>query len=170
MNKILGIDPLKKFIFGVAAFVMLFWQLNTTVANATELREADRTVNLSETETVVLSDQQIAKGLRVFIDTCSQCHNTGRTKSNPNVTLGLDDLKGADPRRDNILAMVDYLKNPTSYDGEYDLLQLHPNTTRADIWSSMRNYNEEDLQNVSGYVLVQAQVLGEGWGGGKLFN
>ena len=170
MNKILGIDPLKKIIFGVAAFVMLFWQLNTTPANATELREADRTVSLSETETVVLSDQQVAKGERVFIDTCSKCHNSGRTKSNPNVNLSLDDLEGADPRRDNILAMVDYLKEPTSYDGEYDMLQLHPNTTRADIWNSMRNYNEEDLQNVSGYVLVQAQVRGEAWGGGKTVN
>ena len=66
--------------------------------------------------------------------------------------------------------MVDYLKEPTSYDGEYDLLQLHPNVTRADIWNSMRNYNEEDLQNVSGYVLVQAQVRGEKWGGGKTIN
>lgn len=66
--------------------------------------------------------------------------------------------------------MVDYLKNPTSYDGELDLSQLHPNTVRADIWSSMRNLNEEDLQNVSGYVLVQAQVRGVAWGGGKTVN
>lgn len=170
MNKILGIDPLKKIIFGIAAFVMLFWQLNTGVANATELREVDRTVSLSETETVVLSDQQVAKGERVFINTCSSCHNSGRTKNNPNVTLSLEDLEGAEPNRANILAMVDYLKNPTSYDGEVDLSQLHPNTSRADLWPSMRNYNEEDLQNVSGYVLVQAQVRGMAWGGGKTVN
>lgn len=170
MNKILGIDPLKKFIFGISAFVLLFWQLNVGAANATALREVDRTVNLNETETVVLSDQQVAKGERIFINPCPPCHNSGRTKSNPNVTLSLVDLEGAEPRRDNILAMVDYLKNPTSYDGELDLSQLHPNTVRADIWSSMRNLNEEDLQNVSGYVLVQAQVRGVAWGGGKTVN
>ena len=170
MTNIPGLNPFKKIIFGLAAFVLLFWQINTGMAHATELREADRTVNLNEAETVVLSDQQVAKGERVFIDTCSKCHNSGRTKSNPNVTLSAYDLEGAEPRRDNILSMVDYLKEPTSYDGEYDLLQLHPNVTRADIWNSMRNYNEEDLQNVSGYVLVQAQVRGEKWGGGKTIN
>lgn len=170
MNKILGIDPLKKIIFGITAFVLLFWQLNTGAANATALREVDRTVKINEVETVVLSDQQVAQGERVFINTCSSCHNSGRTKNNPNVTLSLEDLEGAEPARDNILAMVDYLKNPTSYDGEVDLAQLHPNVTRADIWGGMRNYNEEDLQNVSGYVLVQAQVRGEAWGGGKTVN
>ncbi len=170
MNKILGIAPFKKLIFGIAAFVLLFWQLNTGFANATELRETDRTVMLSETESVVLTDKQVAKGERIFINTCSQCHNSGRTKSNPNVTLSSGDLEGAEPRRDNILAMTDYLKNPTTYDGEYDLYQIHPNTTRADIFASMRNYNEEDLQNVSGYVLVQAQVRGDAWGGGKTVN
>lgn len=170
MNKMLGIDPLKKIIFGITAFVLLFWQLNTGMANATELREADRTVNLSESETVVLSDAQVAKGERLFYSTCSQCHNSGRTKGNPNVSLSAYDLEGADPRRDNILAMVDFLKNPTSYDSEVDLEQLHPNTTRADIWNIMRNYNEEDLQNVAGFVLVQTNVRGDYWGGGKEIN
>lgn len=170
MNKILGLNPLKKFVFGIAAFVLLFWQFNTTAANATSLRETDRTVNLNETDTVILSDKDVAKGERVFINTCSKCHNSGRTKSNPNVTLGAGDLAGADPRRDNVLAMVDFLKKPMTYDGEYDLLQLHPNTTRSDIWGPMRNYNDGDLQNVSGYILVQAQVRGEAWGGGKTKN
>jgi photosystem II cytochrome c550 len=38
------------------------------------------------------------------------------TKTNPNVGLDPEALSLATPR-DNIDALVDYLKNPTSYDG-----------------------------------------------------
>ncbi len=78
--------------------------------------------------------------------------------------MGLADLAKAEPPRDNLLALIDYLEHPTSYDGEDDLSELHPNVSRPDVFPELRNLTEDDVYNVAAYMLV-APRLDERWGG-----
>jgi photosystem II cytochrome c550 len=152
------------FLVAIAAVLFLFTTV-TGSANAVELTESTRTVALDEAgKTVTLTSQQFANGQKIFVDTCTQCHLQGKTKTNNNVSLGLEDLAGAEPRRDNVSALVEFLKYPKSYDGEDDYTEVHPNISRPDIYAEMRNYTEDDLFDVSGYTLI-APKLDERWGG-----
>jgi photosystem II cytochrome c550 len=161
----------KKIVLAVVATLLFVFQFNVSGAAAIDIPEEARTVKATpDGQTVVLSLKEVEKGQRIFNGTCSSCHNSGRSKNNPNVTLGLQDLAGAFPARDNIASMVDYLKKPTSYDGEISLAELHPNTQRSDLYPTMRNFSDEDLENVSGYILTQGNVRGILWGSGKVYN
>jgi photosystem II cytochrome c550 len=160
----------KRLILGIIATVFLVLQFQVGNASALEIDSKYRTVKVNEQgDTIVLSNQQWKRGEKLFYDTCSQCHNSGRTKTNPNVTLGGPDLAGAEPVRDNIAGLVAYLKDPTSYDGEEFIYELHPNTSRLDLFPEMRNYNEDDLEAVSGYILSM-QKIKDSWGKGKVFD
>jgi photosystem II cytochrome c550 len=64
---------------------------------------------------------------------------------------------------------VDYLKNPTTYDGETSIAELHPSLQSSDIFPKMRNLNEEDLKAIAGHILLQPKIWGEKWGGGKIY-
>ena len=109
----------------------------------------------------------MARGRKQFNVTCGTCHNSGITKTNPTVGLDPESLSGALPRRDNLEALVDYLKNPTTYDGLIDIEQLHPSMKSTDIFPKMRSLTEEDLVAISGHILLQPKVIGPLWGGGK---
>ncbi|MDJ0510458.1 MAG: photosystem II cytochrome c-550 [Crocosphaera sp.] len=159
----------KRFILMAIAAIFFFLQFPIHDANAIELDEETRTIALNEVgDTVTLSDQQIANGQRFFILQCTKCHLQGKTKTNNNVSLGLDDLAKAEPPRDNLLAIVDYLKYPTSYDGEDDYTELHVNVTRTDLYPELKNFTEDDVYDVSGYILV-APKLDSYWGGSIYF-
>lgn len=152
----------------IAVVTALAFQLFISSAAAVELDENVRTVKLNEAgEQTVLSVKEAERGKREFRDTCAQCHASGRTKTNPNVGLGLDTLAGAEPPRDNLVALVDYLKHPTTYDGEEEITLFHPNTERSDLYPEMRNLTEEDLRAIAGHILIQPKVRGASWGGSK---
>ncbi|MGK7877663.1 MAG: photosystem II cytochrome c-550 [Xenococcaceae cyanobacterium] len=156
---------LKRLIWVVVATVFFAFQLNIGSAAALNLDEDIRTVQLNEQgDEIVLTNEQAQRGASLFNSTCTQCHLQGKTKTNPNIGLGLDELAGAEPRRDSIVALVDYLQHPTSYDGEEDLTLLHPNTERPDIYPEMRNFTEEDLTAIAGHLLIQPK-LDSRWGG-----
>lgn len=123
-------------------------------------------------EYITLTNEEYIEGEREFVKTCSVCHKAGTTKPNPNVTLSLKDLQQAYPPRDNVVAIVDYLKYPKLYDGEQDdfMEVYHPNTSNAGIFPQMRNYTDKDLINIAGYILVQPELRGILWGGGKVYN
>ena len=159
---------LKRCIWLAAIAVLVMSQLFSTPAFAAELDEATRTIKLNEQgDTVVLSLEQVARGRKQFNSNCSICHNGGITKTNPTVGLDPESLAGALPPRDNLESLVDYLKNPTSYDGLTDISSLHPSLKSADIYPKMRNLSEEDLVAMSGHILLQPKVIGPLWGGGK---
>jgi len=162
---------LRKLILLTVATVFFAYQLGVNSVMALELNEDVRTVKYNqEGEEVVISVKEAERGRRLFNDTCSQCHALGVTKTNPNVGLSLQALKGAEPPRDSIANLIDYMKNPTSYDGEMDMKELHPNTTRSDIYPEMRNLTEEDLEAIAAHILIQPKVRGKQWGGGKVYN
>jgi photosystem II cytochrome c550 len=150
-------------------FVCLF-SVFVTSASAIDLDEATRTVvKDSSGTTVVLSPEQVKRGKRLFNATCGACHVGGVTKTNPNVGLDPEALSLATPRRDNIDALVDYLKNPTSYDGLESIAEVHPSIKSADLYPRMRSVTDDDLYAISGHILLQPKILTEKWGGGKIY-
>ena len=160
-----------KRLIGLAVATMLFTlQLVVGSATAVELSEATRTVPLSENgDTIVLSLKQVQEGKRLFNFACSQCHAGGVTKTNQNVGLDPEALALATPPRNSIEGLVDYMKNPTTYDGEEEIAELHPSTKSADIYPAMRNLTEDDLVEIAGHVLLQPKIVGNKWGGGKIY-
>ncbi len=162
---------LKRLLLTAAAALLFIFQFNISSASALELTEEARTVNYSDAgDKVVLTLQQVKRGERVFVDSCTYCHKSGTTKTNPNVNLSGNALANAEPAKDNIAGIVEYLKNPTSYDGEISIYEFHPNTTRSDLFPMMRNLTDEDFEAVAGYILIQPGIRGTMWGGGKVYS
>jgi photosystem II cytochrome c550 len=159
---------LKKCVLLAAAVVFLVFQVAVGTSNATEMDPSLRTVKLNETGvTVVLSLDEVVSGKNLFNAVCAQCHAGGVTKTNPDVDLSPEVLAGASPARDSIAGLVDYMKNPTTYDGEVEIAELHPATKSADVFPEMRNLTDDDLYAIAGHVLSQPKVIGKRWGGGK---
>ena len=160
----------KRLIGVVVATILLTLQMVVGTATAMQLDEAIRTVSLNDQgDTVVLSLKQVKEGKRLFNFACAQCHAGGVTKTNQNVGLDPEALTGALPKRNNIVGLVDYLKNPTTYDGEIEISEIHPSIKSADIFPTMRNLTEDDLVAISGHILLQPKVVGAKWGGGKIY-
>jgi photosystem II cytochrome c550 len=160
----------RRLIGVVVATILLTFQMLVGSATAVELNAATRTVPLNDKgDTVVLSLKQVKEGKRLFNFACAQCHAGGVTKTNQNVGLEPEALAGATPKRDNIEGLVDYLKNPTTYDGEVEISEIHPSIKSSDIFAQMRNLTDEDLTAIAGHILVQPKVVGTRWGGGKIY-
>nr|QUE29683.1 PsbV [Erythrotrichia carnea] len=139
-------------------------------AQAIELDEATRTVTTNNAgSTVILTPEEIKRGKRLFNNTCGQCHTGGITKTNPNIGLEPESLSLATPQRNNVEALVDYMKNPTSYDGVESIAEIHPSIKSADIFPKMRSLSDDDLFAIAGHILVQPKVVSEKWGGGKIY-
>jgi photosystem II cytochrome c550 len=157
----------KSFLLSLAALLMAFGFLGGS-AWAASLDKETLTVPLNAMgDTTVLSVEQVIQGERLFNDKCAVCHNSGGTKTNPNVGLGADDLAFAVPARNNLEGMVDYLNNPTSYDGEYSIALFHPSIKSAVVFPKMRDVDQDELKAISGYVLIQPKVQPDRWGAGK---
>ena len=149
--------------FAVANFVFAI------PSNAIELDDATRTVALSSSKTTTLTPEQVKRGKRLFINTCSGCHTGGITKTNPNVGLDPEALSLATPQRNTIEGLVDYMKNPTTFDGLESIAEIHPSIKSADIFPTMRALTEDDLFTIAGHILTQPKILAEKWGGGKIY-
>jgi photosystem II cytochrome c550 len=137
-------------------------------AIAADLDAAVRTITLNEAgDTVTLSVEEFTRGQRKFNNACAICHLGGITKTNPNVGLDTESLAGAYPDRNNLEGLVDYLHNPTTYDGLTEISELHPSTKSSDIYPKMRNLTEDDLRAISGHILLMPKIRGDQWGAGK---
>ena len=137
-------------------------------AVAVEIDNATRTVPLNDAgDQITLTTKQLAIGQREFNGSCAQCHLEGGTKTNPSVDLTPPTLALATPRRDNLESILNYLEKPTTYDGLKSIAELHPSTSRTDLFPKMRDLTKEDLTAISGYILVQPKIVGDQWGGGK---
>jgi photosystem II cytochrome c550 len=155
-------------LFSLVFFVL--FSAFVTTASAIDLDEATRTVvQDSAGKTVVLTPEQVKRGKRLFNATCGACHTGGITKTNPNVGLDPEALSLATPRRDNIEGLVDFMKNPTTYDGLESIAETHPSIKSADIYPRMRSVTDEDLTAIAGHILLQPKVVTEKWGGGKIY-
>nr|YP_009346947.1 photosystem II cytochrome c550 [Gracilaria firma]APR74482.1 photosystem II cytochrome c550 [Gracilaria firma] len=150
--------------------VIVIFETLLNQAYAIELDEATRTVTLEESgKTIILTPEQVKRGKRLFNNSCAQCHNGGITKTNPNIGLDPESLGGATPVRDNINNLIEYMKDPTSYDGANSIAELHPSIKSAEIFPKMRNLTDDDLFAIAGHILVQPKIAAEKWGGGKIY-
>ena len=161
---------MNKFNFSKKIFVFLLSFYYVSNAFAIELDEATRTVTVDNAgNATVLTPEQIKRGKRLFNASCASCHTGGITKTNPNIGLDTNSLTLATPNRNNIAGLVDYIKNPTTYDGLDSIAEIHPSIRSADIFPKMRSLSEEDLFAIAGHILVQPQIVSEKWGGGKIY-
>ncbi|WP_421658587.1 photosystem II cytochrome c-550 [Leptothermofonsia sp. ETS-13] len=161
---------LKRYIWlALATVFFTFYTFVGSVA-AAELDATTRTVPLNDKgDTVVLSLKQVKEGKRLFQYACAQCHVGGITKTDPNIGLDPESLALATPPRNNIEALVDFMENPTSYDGIDSIAEVHPSLKSKDTFPEMRNLTREDLVAIAGHILLQPKVVGEKWGGGKIY-
>jgi len=157
--------------FNLCLILSLFsWSLLNSPVQAIELDEATRTVAVNNAgKTTVLTPEQVKRGKRLFLATCSICHTGGITKTNPNVGLDTEALSLATPNRDSISGLVDYMKNPTTYDGLESIAEIHPSIKSADIFPKMRSLSEDDLVAIAGHILIEPKIVSEKWGGGKIY-
>jgi len=163
---------MKKFVkstLGLMSGFIATFGLMISPSLAVELDDATRTVQLNGTKTVVLTPEQVKRGKRLFVNTCSICHTGGITKTNPNVGLDVEALSLATPTRNTIEGLVDYMKNPTTFDGLESIAEIHPSIRSADIFPKMRTLTEDDLYAIAGHILVSPKILAEKWGGGKIY-
>lgn len=151
-------------------FFFTIFSVFVTTASAIDLDEATRTVVTdSSGKTIILTPEQVKRGKRLFNATCGACHVGGITKTNPNVGLDPEALSLATPRRDSIAGLVDFMKNPTTYDGLESIAEVHPSIKSADIYPRMRSLTDEDLTAIAGHILLSPKVQSEKWGGGKIY-
>ncbi len=150
----------------IAALMLVFSWADS--ASALDISDTIRTVPLNEAgEQVTLSVEDLSKGQRKFNSTCVQCHLDGGSKTNPDVDLGPETLSRATPARNNIESIVDYLHSPTTYDGLSPLAEFHPSVDSADLFPRMKTLTEDDLRAIAGYILVEPNIVGDQWAGGK---
>ena len=160
----------KKYLKSWLLGLFCIFNIGILTASAIDLDEATRTVTIdSSGNTTVLTPEQVKRGKRLFNATCGACHVGGITKTNPNVGLDPEALSFATPRRDNINSLVDYIKNPTTYDGLESIAEVHPSIESADIYPRMRSLTDEDLYSIAGHVMLQPKIVTEKWGGGKIY-
>ena len=161
---------IKKYSKFISILFVCVFSLFVTTASAIDLDEATRTiVKDGSGKTVVLTPEQVKRGKRLFNATCGACHIGGITKTNPNIGLDPEALSLATPRRDNLDALVDFMKNPTSYDGLESIAEVHPSIKSADLYPRMRSVTEDDLEAIAGHILLQPKIITEKWGGGKIY-
>ncbi|CAM9091984.1 unnamed protein product [Discosporangium mesarthrocarpum] len=161
---------LKKSFFSLLLTLVCTFNLFSPVVLAIELDEATRTITVDKAgKQIVLSSEQVKRGKRLFNASCSQCHVGGVTKTNPNLGLDPEALSLASPARNTIEGLVDYMKEPTTYDGLESIAENHPSIKSADIFPRMRALSEDDLVAIAGHILLQPKVVSEKWGGGKIY-
>lgn len=161
---------LKRYVWLVVVATLFIFQVVGGNAIAVELDAATRTVRLNPIgDNIVLTQGQVTEGKRLFNYACGQCHAGGVTKTDPNVGLEPETLALATPPRDSLEALVDYMNNPTTYDGQQSIAELHPSTQSTDIFPKMRNLTEDNLKAIAGHILLQPKVVGLKWGGGKIY-
>lgn len=162
---------MKRFILLITATLFFAFQIAVGSSAALDIPENLRTVASNEAgDMVVMSNEEIKLGETFFNNKCSVCHKSGYTKTDPNVSLGAEDLAFATPPRDNLDGIIDYLNNPTTYDGEIEIPEFHPSTKSADVFVYMRNVSQDDLRHVAGYILYKINAEPDTWGCGKVCN
>lgn len=106
-------------------------------------------------QTQPFSTANLSQGKRLFEESCKNCHVGGATLPDPTVPLSLKALQGAVPPRDNINALVAFLRDPMTYDGSEESYVCRQVSER---WMS-----QTQVENLSAFILRSAQKA-PGWG------
>ncbi len=106
-------------------------------------------------QTRLFTPEELSTGKQLFERNCLNCHVGGSTLPNPVVSLSLTALAGATPSRDTIAALVAYMRQPMSYDGNED------NVWCREVPPSW--LNSQQVESLAGFILRAAQTA-PGWG------
>lgn len=106
-------------------------------------------------ETRSFAPEDLSDGKQLFETNCLNCHVGGATLPDPQVSLSLTKLKGANPPRDNINSLVSFLRQPMIYDGSEETYWCRQ---VPESWMS-----QEQVENLAAFVLTAAQKA-PGWG------
>lgn len=106
-------------------------------------------------ETRPFSQDALSHGKQLFETNCLNCHVGGATLPNPQVSLSLTKLKGANPPRDNINSLVAYFRQPMAYDGSEETYWCRQ---VPESWMS-----QEQVESLAAFVLTAAQKA-PNWG------
>jgi photosystem II cytochrome c550 len=105
--------------------------------------------------TQTFTPEDFYQGKELFKENCIYCHVGGSTVQDPSVSLASDVLAGATPPRNNVSAIVTFLRNPMTYDGSdysYWCRQVEED------WMS-----RAELEKIAAFVLRAAEKS-PGWG------
>ncbi len=105
--------------------------------------------------TRLFSAEDLSVGKALFEQSCLNCHVGGNTLPDPAVPLSLAALQGATPQRDNIDALVTYLRQPMTYDGTEETLVCRQ---VSESWLPTPM-----VENMAGFIL-RAAYNAPGWG------
>mmetsp|Transcript_40474 Transcript_40474/g.104716 ORF Transcript_40474/g.104716 Transcript_40474/m.104716 type:complete len:223 (-) Transcript_40474:88-756(-) len=120
-------------------------------------------------KTATLTKEQLVRAKRLFNNACAICHVGGGNRTNQNVGLGMEELQGGLPTRATVEGIVNFLNAPVTYDGLKDVSETHPSIKSADLFPKMRSMKQQDLVDISMYILYQNFTIPEKWGGGKQY-
>ena len=104
---------------------------------------------------ITLSIEQLKRGKYFFNNACAACHVGGITKTDPNIGLNKTALKKSVPRHNYIFGIVSFLRDPKSYDGRFDISELHPCTRKGYLYPKMRSLTKANLVEITGYILFE---------------
>ncbi|HBB33697.1 MAG TPA: photosystem II cytochrome PsbV2 [Cyanobacteria bacterium UBA8803] len=106
-------------------------------------------------QTKQFSAEDLSKGKELFEAHCLNCHVGGATLPNPTESLALTTLAGATPPRNTINGLVEFLRQPMTYDG-----------TEESFWCRQVPESwmpQAQIENLAAFVLRAAQKA-PGWG------
>ena len=109
-------------------------------------------------QTKQFSPEDLSAGKELFETNCINCHVGGATLPDPTVSLALDTLAGATPPRNNINGLVDFLREPMTYDGSEPTFWCRQ---VSETWMP-----QEQIEKLAAFVLRAAQKA-PGWGTSK---
>lgn len=112
-------------------------------------------VAINEGETRLFSADDLINGKKLFEQHCASCHVGGSTLPNPSVSLALDVLKQATPPRDTVNRLVEFMRQPMSYDGSEETLLCRE---VPDTW-----LKQPEVENLAAFILRAAEKA-KGWG------
>ncbi|MBE9117048.1 photosystem II cytochrome PsbV2 [Lusitaniella coriacea LEGE 07157] len=105
--------------------------------------------------TKTFTPEDFEQGKELFKEHCIYCHVGGTTLQDPRVSLSTEDLAGATPPRDNVGAIVAFLREPMNYDG-----------SEMSIWCRQVEedwISQAELEKLAAFVIRAAQKS-PGWG------
>lgn len=106
-------------------------------------------------QTKQFSPEDLSIGKELFEANCLNCHVGGATLPDPTVSLALNTLAGATPPRDNINALVAFLREPMTYDGSEPTFWCRQ---VPETWMP-----PEQIEKLAAFVLRAAEKA-PGWG------
>ncbi|MEM9568995.1 MAG: photosystem II cytochrome PsbV2 [Cyanobacteria bacterium P01_E01_bin.34] len=134
-------------------------KLDNYVVNYLKVRESVELLADGNGTMTTITAEQLSQGKRLFESNCLNCHVGGATLPNPTVALSLKDLSNATPRRDNLAALVEFQREPMTFDGFEESIECRQ---VPESWM-----DDETLTNLAAFVLKSAQSA-PGWGSKRL--